>query len=403
MSNRPTFILKPREEDRLLRGHPWVYDNEIARVIGEPAPGDEVSLSSTKGVFLGSALYSPSSRIRARRYSLKDEAFDEAFIAGRLALARERRRASRDLARDSYRAVFAEADGLPGLIVDRYAEASGGRNYLSIQILARGLAARRDALLAALHKLYRPTGIIERGDEIVRELEGLGPGEGVLAGSVPETFVIRENGLEFEVSLGSGQKTGWYLDQRENRAAAAAYAPGRRVLDLFSNQGGFALAAAARGAESVLAVDVSAAALGAARANAARNGLAPKLEAREDDVFDFVRAEKKAGSRYGLVILDPPAFAKSKAALDGATRGYKDLNMRALKLLEPGGVLATFSCSYWMSRERFLWALETAACAAHVSLRYLQELGQPADHPMISGYPESRYLKGFIVEVHPES
>ncbi len=403
MSKRPTVILKPREEDRLLRGHPWVYDNEIARVIGEAAPGAEVSLSSTKGAFLGSALYSPSSRIRARRYSYKDEAFNEAFIAGRLALARERRRASRDLERDSYRAVFAEADGLPGLIVDRYAEASGGRSYLSVQILARGLEERRAALLSALDGLYKPSGIIERSDASVRELEALGPGEGVIAGSVPEAFAIRENGLEFEVGLGAGQKTGWFLDQRENRAAAAAYAPGRRVLDLFCNQGGFALAAAARGAESALAVDASAEALAAARANASRNGLAERLEAREADVFEFVRAEQKAGSRYGLIVLDPPAFAKSKAALEGATRGYKDLNMRALKLLEPGGVLATFSCSYWMSRERLLWALEAAAADARVELRYLEELGQAPDHPIVSGYAESRYLKGFIVEARPQA
>lgn len=403
MSKRPTVILKPREEDRLLRGHPWVYDNEIARVIGEAAPGAEVSLSSTKGAFLGSALYSPSSRIRARRYSHKDEAFDEAFIAGRLALARERRRASRDLERDSYRAVFAEADGLPGLIVDRYAEASGGRSYLSVQILARGLEERRAALLSALDGLYKPSGIIERSDAAVRELEGLAPGEGVIAGSVPEAFAIRENGLEFEVRLGAGQKTGWFLDQRENRAAAAVYAPGRRVLDLFCNQGGFALAAAARGAASALAVDASAEALAAARANASRNGLAEKLEAREADVFEFVRAEQKAGSRYGLIVLDPPAFAKSKAALEGATRGYKDLNLRALKLLEPGGVLATFSCSYWMSRERLLWALEAAAADARVELRYLEELGQAPDHPIVSGYAESRYLKGFIVEARPQA
>ncbi len=403
MTDVPTVLLKPREEDRLLRGHPWVYDNEIARVMGEPAPGAEVRLSSSRGKFLGSALWSPASKIRARRYSFRDAAFDRLFVEARLREALRRRSASRDLANDSYRAVFGEADGLPGLIVDRFAASDSGSSWLSVQLLARGIDERRELVLDALEAVLSPDGIMERSEAPVRALEGLEARSGLARGSVPESIRIRENGLEFEASLGSGQKTGWFLDQRENRAAAARYASGRRVLDAFCNQGGFALAAAAAGATSVTALDSSAEAIESVRSNAARNGLPERVRYVTANAFEYLREAERSGERYDLVILDPPAFAKSKAALEGAMRGYKDVNLRALRLLAPGGILATFSCSFWLSRDRLREALESAAADSGVTLRYLEELGQAPDHPIVSGYPESGYLKGFIVEAWPRS
>ena len=404
MSQRPELRLRPREEDRLLRGHPWIYDNEIADVSGSPGPGDEVGVKTSRGRFLGSAIWSPASKIRARRYSWKDEPFDAAFIEARLADALVRRSRWKDPAADSMRAVFAEADGLPGLVVDRFVGEDGeGRrgSWLSAQFLSRGIEARREAVLSALAKALAPDGIMERSDSPVRALEGLEPRSGVVAGSVPERLTILENGLRFGVSLGTGQKTGWFLDQQENRAATAAWARGRRVLDVFCNAGGFALCAAAAGAESVLAVDASADAVRAVGENAGLNGLGDRVKAVEANAFDFLRDADACGAdgSYGLVVLDPPAFAKNKASLDGAVRGYKEINLRAMKLLAGGGVLATYSCSFWLSRDRFLAALEDAATDAGVTLRYLEERGQAHDHPVVSGYAESRYLKGFIVAV----
>ncbi|MBN1519407.1 MAG: class I SAM-dependent rRNA methyltransferase [Spirochaetales bacterium] len=401
MDSKPVITLKPREEDRLMRGHPWVYDNEIAAADGAPVPGGEVLLKSARGKFLGSALWSPASKIRARRYSRLDEPFDRSYVVKRLREALACRLRHRNLEIDSMRAVFAEADGLPGLIVDRFVGSHGSErgSWLSVQLLSRGVDERRADILLALDEVFAPDGIMERSDAPVRALEGLAPRSGVAAGSVPDSVVIRENGLDFAAHIGSGQKTGWFLDQRENRAAAASYAHGRSVLDVFCNQGGFSLACAASGASAVLAVDSSADALASVEENASLNGLQAVVRAKEANAFDFLREEEKSGRRYGLVVLDPPAFAKNKASLEGAVRGYKEINLRALKLLEPGGVLATFSCSFWLSRERFLDVLDSAAADAGLTLRYLEELRQAPDHPVISGYAESRYLKGCIVEV----
>jgi 23S rRNA (cytosine1962-C5)-methyltransferase len=401
MRTLPAIILKPREEDKLLRGHPWVFDNEIRSVNGSIESGAEVHIFSAQGRFLGTGLWSPVSKIRVRRYSDADTAFDAGFVAARLERAKTIRATCRNPATDSSRAVFAEADGLPGLIVDRYAgtdDKGVQGSWLVTQFLSKGMDDRKELILAALDSAYRPTGIMERSEASVRRLEGLPPCSGTAAGTVPEAVIITENGLRFRAEISSGQKTGWFLDQPGNRAAAAAYARGRAVLDCFCNAGGFSLAAAASGASSVRALDSSREATASVMANAALNGLGGMVQTETADAFDYLRSAVQEGQHYGLVILDPPAFAKNKASLEGAARGYKEINLQALKLLEPGGILATFSCSYWLSRERFLAILEDATKDAGVRIRYLEERGQAPDHPVVSGYPESRYLKGFIVE-----
>jgi 23S rRNA (cytosine1962-C5)-methyltransferase len=401
MRTLPAVILKPREEDRLLRGHPWVFDNEIRSVNGTAESGAEVHVYSAQGRFLGTGLWSPVSKIRVRRYADTDTPFDAAFVASRLERAMALRSTCRNPDTDSSRAVFAEADGLPGLIVDRYVGTDDEGNkgsWLVTQFLSKGMDDRRELILAALDSAYRPAGIMERSEATVRRLEGLASRSAIVAGSVPEAVVITENGLRFKAEIGSGQKTGWFLDQPENRAAAAMHAIGRTVLDCFCNAGGFSLAAAAAGATLVRALDSSREATGSVQANAELNGLGSTIQTETADAFDYLRRAVQEGQQYGLVILDPPAFAKNKASLDGAARGYKEINLQALKLLQPGGILATFSCSYWLSRERFLAILEDAAKDAGTRIRYLAERGQAPDHPIVSGYPESRYLKGFIVE-----
>ncbi|OHD75831.1 MAG: hypothetical protein A3J97_02815 [Spirochaetes bacterium RIFOXYC1_FULL_54_7] len=401
MRTLPAVILKPREEDRLLRGHPWVFDNEIRAVNGTATSGGEVHIYSAQGRFLGTGLWSPVSKIRVRRYSDSDTPFDADFIAPRLERAIAIRAACRNPETDSSRAVFAEADGLPGLIVDRYVgiDDKGTKgSWLVTQFLSKGMDDRRELILAALDSAYRPTGIMERSEASVRRLEGLASRSAIVAGTVPEAVLITENGLLFRAEIGSGQKTGWFLDQPENRAAAARYASGKVVLDCFCNAGGFSLASAASGASLVRALDSSSDAIKSVQANAELNGLGNSIQTETGDAFDYLRRAGQEGQHYGLVILDPPAFAKNKASLDGAARGYKEINLQALKLLEPGGILATFSCSYWLSRERFLAILEDAARDAGARIRYLEERSQAQDHPVVSGYPESRYLKGFIVE-----
>lgn len=408
MSDPIRIHLKPREEDRILAGHPWIYDNEIARVEGELTMGCEARVWSARGRPLGSGTASPSSKIRVRLHSRSDESWDEGFTRRALDSAIALRRRCRDLSAESERVVFGEADGLPGLVADRFVGApldpsgktSGERgSWIVLQVLAAGAEARKSQIVEALSGLLAPDGVLERSDAPVREREGLARTVGVLAGSVPDRVEIRENGLAFAVDLAGGQKTGWFLDQRDNRAAAAAYASARTVLDMFCNAGGFGLCAARAGAASVLAVDASEEAVAQVRGNALRNALEGKVEARAANAFDFLRELEREKRKFGMIVLDPPAFAKNRAALEGATRGYKDINLRALRLLEPGGILVSCSCSQWFSAERFHAMLEDAAKDSGRRLRYLEERTQAPDHPIVSGYPESRYLKCVIVEV----
>ncbi len=411
---RAKLILKPKEDLRIRGGHPWIYDNEVARLEGEAAPGDEVDVVDARGVPVGSALYNPNSKIRGRLYSRKSRPADRAFFVEKIGRAIQWRRHFFNLEQQSARIVFGEADGIPGLIVDSFVEAppSPGagagtarmqRRWLSAQFLSFGIYERRDIILSALAELFPSDGVIEKDDAPVLKHEGLEPRVALLSGIEPQNLVMMENGLRFGLDLMNGQKTGWFLDQRSNRAAAARYARdtegrGRRVLDAFCNAGGFGLACLAGGAESLLAVDASADAVAAVNANAALNGLGEKVKAVGANAFDFLRGLEHEHERFGLIIVDPPAFAKNRASIEGAHRGYKDLNLRALKLLEPGGILVSCSCSFWFGRERFSSMLSEAAADAGRRLRLLEDRTQDLDHPVVTGYPESRYLKCVIAE-----
>lgn len=411
-----TIILKSKEDIRIRRGHPWIYDNEIARVEGEPEPGGEVEVRDARGLHVGYAFFNLNSKIRARVYSRTAKKADEEFFVRAFEAAWKWRKfcfgepaIERRL---SLRLVYGEADSVPGLIVDGFVGATGTEGlWLSVQFLSLGVEVRKAEILKALRSVFNPDGIAERSDAPVRALEGLPESVGVLWGSVPERIVIEENGALFEIDLLGGQKTGWFLDQRANRAAAAKYvsraqwadspnkAIGARVLDMFCNQGGFSVLAAKAGAASVLAVDSSRDALALLRKNAALNSVSDRITIVEANAFDYLRDLEKMGQRFDLIILDPPAFAKNRAALEGARRGYKELNLRAMHLLERGGVLVTFSCSHWFSPEMFDAVLADAAFDSNRRLHILEERTQDLDHPILSGYDESRYLKCRIVQV----
>jgi 23S rRNA (cytosine1962-C5)-methyltransferase len=410
------IILKPKEDIRIRHGHPWIYDNEIARVEGEPEPGGEVEVRDARGLHVGYAFFNPNSKIRARVYSRTVKKADEEFFVRAFEAARKWRAfcfgEPAIERRMSLRLVYGEADSVPGLIVDGFAGATGTEGlWLSVQFLSLGVEVRKPAILQALQTVFKPDGIVERSDAPVRALEGLPESVGVLWGSVPERIIIEENGACFEIDLLGGQKTGWFLDQRATRAAAAKYvsraqwanspnkAIGAHVLDMFCNQGGFSILAAKAGAASVLAVDSSSEALALLRKNAVLNSVSDRITIVEANAFDYLRDLEKMGQRFDLIILDPPAFAKNRAALEGARRGYKELNLRAMHLLERDGVLVTFSCSHWFSPEMFDAVLADAAFDSNRHLRILEERTQDLDHPIVSGYDESRYLKCRIVQV----
>lgn len=404
-SDRPIIILKPKEDLRIRAGHPWIYDNEIQRVEGFPEPGSEVQIQDARRIAVGMAFWNPSSKIRARLYSRSLRPADRAFFAETFQTALAWRRRFFDPDTQSLRIVFGESDGLPGLIVDSYvgrepASPDGPpRRVISAQFLGMGVAMRKDLILDALQEVFPSDGAFEKSEAPVLALEGIPARTGPLRGEVPQALVMKENGLSFSVDISGGQKTGWFLDQRSNRAAVAAFAKGREVLDLFCNQGGFALACAAAGATGVLAVDSSEEALVRLTANASLNAMGDTVRTAPANAFDFLRAEERSGHKYGLVILDPPAFAKNRASIDAARRGYKDLNLRGMRLLEKGGILATFSCSHWFSAELFDSMLAEAARDSGRRLRTIAERTQDLDHPIVSGYAESRYLKCRILEV----
>ncbi len=362
-------------------GHPWIYRADITS--SEAAPGDLVSVASERGRPLGWALWSSASKISLRLVS-SDGAPDEAtFWRERLARAI----AYRDsLAIDAtaYRLVHGESDGLPGLIVDRYGE------HLVIQTLSQGMDRRLPDLVGWLVELSRPLGIVARNDLKVRRLEGLDESVAVVFGEVPETVVVREGPIQYEVDLRRGQKTGLFLDQRENHEAAARYGRGR-ALDAFTYLGGFALRLAAV-CESVIALDSSATAVAAARGHVTRNGLA-NVEVREANAFDELRELEIARERFDTIVLDPPAFARNKASLERAVAGYKEINLRALKLLTVGGHLVTCSCSYHVDEALFLAIIESAAADARATVALVEKRMQARDHPVLVGVPETHYLK----------
>lgn len=370
--------------DRWASGHPWIFASDVIDR-GNASRGEAVRVLDQRGRFLGVAHYSSSSQICLRLLSPRAEAIDAAFWRRRIANA--------DLLRqplaqgtDSYRMIFGEADLLPGLVVDRYAD------HLVMQTLDQGMDAAKDTIGGVLNDLFQPAAIVLRNDTAVRKLEELPQEVRAIAGTPQERVPVRLNGLRFEVAPMSGQKTGIYLDQRENYLAAASHARGR-ALDCFTSTGGFGLHMAAR-CESVLGVDSSATAVESSRRNAEMNSIG-NVEFREANAFDYLAAEPE---KFSTIVLDPPAFAKSRSAVESAARGYKEINVRALRMLKPGGVLVTCSCSHHMSEAMLLEIVAGAALDARRTLRVLERRTQAADHPILLTVPETHYLKCLILQ-----
>lgn len=381
----PRVTVSRRGEDRARNGHPWIYRSDVEEA--DAAAGDLVQVFGSRGRLAGHALFSDESEITLRMIAYGSAAPAETFVRDRLAAAIAFRE-SLALDATAYRVVHGEADRLPSLIVDRYGD------YLVVQALSQGIDRRVPEIVSALQELLRPKGILARNDPRVRMLEGLEQRVEVLHGEVPERIDVREGAVEYQVDPWRGQKTGLFLDQRENREAALRYARGR-LLDAFSYNGGFALALAPR-CESVLAVDISEDAVARIRENAARNRLA-NVEARAMNVFDELRELERRGARFETIVLDPPAFAKNKAAVRKALTGYKEINLRALKLLEPGGFLVTCSCSYNVSEDMFVEVVSAAAADAGVEVSLVEKRAQGRDHPILLNVPETYYLKCLIL------
>ena len=397
MSTRlPTLWLRRGRERSLKRRHPWVFSGAVERLSGEPGPGDTVDVRSADGELLARAAYSPSSQIRARAWTFRDEPVDDGLIARRLASAIAARGGpTAGGPEGACRLVYAESDGLPGVIVDRYADT------LVVQLLTAGAERWRETIADLLPAATGVQRVWERSDVEVRGLEGLESRVGPLAGDPPPPRIaIREGDLRLWVDVYRGHKTGAYLDQRQNRARVGELAAGRRVLDAFCYSGGFAVHALTGGAVSVLAVDASAEALAMARANLELNGLAAdRCELAEGNVFEVLRGLRDRAASFDLIVLDPPKFAATASQRQGAARGYKDINLLAFKLLAPGGLLVTFSCSGAIGGELFQSIVAGAALDAGVEAQIVERLGQAADHPVLLSFPEAEYLKGLVCRV----
>ncbi len=389
-------VLKPRKARPFYGRHPWVLDSAVDRVEGAPADGDVVDLLSDKEKFIARGVFNGRSRIRVRLYTWDAaQPLDEAFWRDRLEAAlRLRSEIGYDDPEGAARLVFSEGDGLSGLIVDRYGQ------YLSIQVTALAMAVRLPQLTPLLVELARPRGIVLRSERGISRIEGLDLKDGPHWGTMPEgPILVRDHGLQYAVDLAEGQKTGLYLDQRENRRAAAECLHGRRVLDMFCYSGGFSLAAVALGgAREALGVDSSAKAVALAQENAARNGLG-NVRFQTGDGFQTLEALRAAGERFDAVVLDPPKFARSRAAVDEALRAYHWLNRLGVELLTPGGILVTCSCSGHVTREDFQMMLLGVAQQTRRDIQVLQQRGASADHPVAVTCLEGEYLKCFICRV----
>ncbi len=392
----PGIILKVGREKSLLRRHPWIFSGAIERVDGVSVSGDTLPVRDAAGNFLAWVAYNPDSNIAARVWSWhEEEPIDAEFFRKRIVAAL----AARDVlgySRDSnsMRLVHAESDGLPGTIIDRYGD------VLVMQIGSAGAERWRDAIADILQTLCKPVCIYERSDSDSRALEGLEPRNGVLRGTLPEAVEVIEHGLRFNVDVEAGQKTGFYLDQRDNRALTESLAAGRDVLNCFCYTGGFSLYALRGGAKSVLSIDASGGALRIAEENLNRNGLdESSAEWMEADVFQALRTLRDQGRRFDLIILDPPKFAPTAAFAEKAARGYKDINLLGFKLLRPGGLLCTYSCSGGISADLFQKIIAGAALDAGVDAQILHYLHASADHPVLLSFPEGEYLKGLVLRV----
>jgi 23S rRNA (cytosine1962-C5)-methyltransferase len=381
----PPVVISKRGELRVRSGHPWIFRSDVTRAGGVP-PGAVVRVFGPTGRPLGFAFFSSKSEIQLRMVE-RGDTLSPTFLRDRLEAARAWREAVAPGV-EAFRLVHGEGDGIPSLVVDRYGE------YLVVQTLSQTTEALKTEIVSTLVALFQPRGILERNDPRVRSLEGLPQQVGVLHGEVPEGVTVTENGVRFEADLWRGQKTGLFLDQRENHAMARSYARGR-VLDGFTYNGGFGLQVAGQ-SDEVVAVDVSAEAVERVKRNAALGGIT-NVSPREANVFDYLHDLDGRGERFDTVILDPPAFAKTKSAVDKARRGYKEINLRALKILRPGGCLITCSCSYHVHEADLEGILADAAVDAQATVSVVEKRRQARDHPILLGVPETYYLKCFVV------
>ena len=398
MESLPTVLLKPGEADRIVAGHPWIYHGEILRVTQPPDEGGLVQVKDHRQRLIGTGLFNSRSKIVVRVLSPDRVEVDEKFFEGRIRAALAVRQKHLPGA-TSFRVVNAESDFLSGLIVDKY------EDVLVVQISSLGMDQRKALILAALQKIFSPRAILERSDMASRKFEGLAEANGILAGESSGPISVNLNGLKFETDLVAGHKTGLYLDQQANYQAVSQFAKDALVLDCFSFLGGFGLHAARAGAERVYLLDQSADAIEASKRNAAANGLAEKCSFETVNVFDWLKAQtavkphEKVIPRFDLIILDPPSFTRNRASVPDALRGYKEIHLRALKLLKPGGTLATFCCSHHVDAGLFLDTVLSAAFDTRHVLRRVATYSQSPDHPVIPMIPETEYLKGFAFEL----
>jgi len=381
-----SVVISSRGVERILSGHPWIYRSDVRDAAGAE-PGAIVELRDARKRFWGQALYSNKSQIALRMLTREKRPFDRAFLSERIRAAAAYREKVAAGAQ-AHRLVAAEGDLLPSLVVDRYGDC------FVIQTLSQGMERLKPAVVEILQEIFSPRSIVERNDVPVRALEGLPEQKGTLAGETIQEVVVEESGVKFVYDLLDGQKTGGFLDQRENRAAARDYARGR-LLDAFAYTGGFALTLA-RASESVVAVESSAEALGLARRNQELNGIT-NVEWKDANCFDFLKAADRAGERFDTIVLDPPPFARQKSNVEAALSGYHELNLRALKMLKPGGYLVTCSCSYHVSEADFLGAIASAALDAHRTVAVVERRTQSRDHPILLTVPETHYLKCLIL------
>ncbi|TMP32336.1 class I SAM-dependent methyltransferase [Pseudoalteromonas rubra] len=392
------LYLQPGREKSLKRKHPWIFSKAIKKVKGKPALGDTVTIYSHDGQYLATAAYSPDSQIRARIWSFEQsEQIDQSFFERRLARAlAAREQVIEEGQLTGFRLCAAESDGLPGITIDKF------DNYLVCQLLSAGAERHKGEIVQALRTLFPECHIYERSDVDVRKKEGLEKTTGVLWGDEPEApVVIMENGLKIEVDIKSGHKTGFYLDQRDSRAALERFSKGKSVLNCFCYTGTFGLYALRGECEEVINVDVSQPALDTAKRNVEHNELdLSRAQFVKQDVFKLLRQYREEGRQFDTIVMDPPKFAESKAQLNGACRGYKDINMLAMQLLKPGGTLLTFSCSGLMEQNLFQKVVADAALDAGKDLLIMERLNQAADHPIAGCYPEGFYLKGLICKVY---
>jgi 23S rRNA (cytosine1962-C5)-methyltransferase len=386
------FFLRKKIGDRVVNGHPWIFGNELGDSEGAAEPGDIVEVYSYNGSFVGKGYINPASQIRIRLLSReKNEIIDNQFFYKRINEAWEYRKQIGYV--ENCRLIFGEADMLPALIIDKF------NDYLVIQTLALGIDKWKDAIVAALQKIFKPKGIYERNDVPVRTLEGMEQKQGFLSDPFDTNIILQENGLKFHVDIENGQKTGYFLDQQDNRRAIQHIVKGGDVLEVFCYTGTFSLHAAQYGAKSVLGLDISENAIATARRNAELNGYEAICKFEAVNAFDVLKQWVKDGRRYDTVILDPPAFTKSRENIQKAVTGYKEINLRAMKLIKPGGFLVTASCTNLVPPEMFLDIIDTAAKDAKRILRQVEYRTQASDHPILRNVPSTQYLKFLIAQV----